>query len=264
MRSPKLFGPVAVSVLAVLVALVPLAPAAAQRDRISPPSQTFEPPAPEPPPPPPPAREPLPPPPPLPPDSGSPPQPPNLPTDPGTVGRRIVPSPPPASRHPTDPGEAGRHIVGTPIPDDPGESLFPDDAALLDDMEAFAEAPPPAALETLAEVVAQTSDTSLVEVQVFVSDPKGRPVTGLKQDDFLLFVDGEAVPVASFYAQTAAAAPGADRNLLERLIGLQTFYSLGFVPERPRDGGERRIAVVVKGRPGLTVRARERRADEGE
>jgi hypothetical protein len=111
MRSPKLFGPVAVSVLAVVVVLVPLAPAAAQRDRISPPSQTFEPPAPEPPPPPPRAR-------------------------------------------------------------------------------------------------------------------------------------------AAAASATAAAGHGL------------AAYSLGFVPERPRAGGERRIAVVVKGRPGLTVRARELRPDE--
>ena len=290
MRSPKLFGPVAVAVLAVVVAFHP-APAAAQHDRISAPSQSFEPPPPPPPPEPPPPPAPEPPPPPPPPEPSAPPPEPSsppaaepsapsapeehtrtadpspAPTDPGTAGRRIAPSPPPPENaQPTDPGTVGRHIPEPTPPPPPfvgGEPPFCPDGTLLGDLTAFAEAPPPEAMATLVQTLAKPSDTALVEVQVFVSDPAGKPVTGLQKDDFLLFVDGRAVPVASFYAQTAAAAPGADRALLDRLIGLQTFYSLGFVPAEPAGGREHRITVVVRGRPGLIVRARERRPEEG-
>lgn len=293
MRSPKLFGPVAVAVLAV-VAFLPPAPAAAQHERISAPAQSVEPASPPPPaapepPPPPPAPEPPPPPPPetsapqpyepsaqppspepsepavqpsAPPAPEPPPEALGIPTDPGTAGRRISIEPLPP---PTDPGTVGRRIPppAPPPPSGGGEPPFCPpylpDGTLLGDMTTFAEAPPPAAMATLVQEV----DAGLVEVQVFVSDPAGKPVAGLQKDDFLLFVDGLAVPIASFYAQTASAAPGTDRTVLERLIGLETFYSLGFVPARPSDGREHRIAVVVKGRPGLTVRAGERRPEEG-
>ncbi len=284
MRSPKLFGPLAAAVLTV-VAFFPPAPAVAQHGHVSEPSsQSFEPPPPapppEPPPPPPPPPEPSAPPPSAPPPEPSAPPstytepsapppstqaepsaPARTPTDPGTVGRHI---PPPSSdARPTDPGTVGRRIPGAvpepPPPPDNGDDLpfWPPtwaDGSFLDDMATYDEAPPSAAMATLQ---------GLVEVQVFVSDAKGKPVAGLKQDDFLLFVDGEAVPVASFYAQTASPAPGTDRATLERLIGLSTFYSLAFAPAHPADGREHRITVVVKGHPGLTVRASERRPAGG-
>lgn len=43
-------------------------------------------------------------------------------------------------------------------------------------------------------------DVSVVNVDVYVTDRKGNPVTGLTRDDFELFVDGRPEPLTNFYA----------------------------------------------------------------
>ncbi len=45
-------------------------------------------------------------------------------------------------------------------------------------------------------------DVDVVNVEVFVADRRGEPVTGLGRDDFELLVDGQPVPIANFYAET--------------------------------------------------------------
>ena len=67
-----------------------------------------------------------------------------------------------------------------------------------------------------------TVDVQVVEVDVVVTDGKGRPVQGLKREDFELHVDGEPVEISSFFEseilQEAAepsdrpAAPTADEG----------------------------------------------------
>lgn len=66
-----------------------------------------------------------------------------------------------------------------------------------------------------------TVNVSVVNVDVYVTDKKGRPVTGLTRDDFQLFENKKPVEITNFYAvnagkpvtpppvQTAAATPGA-------------------------------------------------------
>ena len=44
-----------------------------------------------------------------------------------------------------------------------------------------------------------TVEVNVVEVDVVVTDRKGRPVGGLKRDDFELFVDGEQVEISNFF-----------------------------------------------------------------
>ncbi len=43
---------------------------------------------------------------------------------------------------------------------------------------------------------------NVVNIDVFVEDRQGNPVTGLTRDDFELRVDGRAVPISNFYAAT--------------------------------------------------------------
>lgn len=47
-----------------------------------------------------------------------------------------------------------------------------------------------------------TLDVSVVNVDVYVSDSDGNPVTGLGRDDFELTVDGKPEPITNFYAVT--------------------------------------------------------------
>ena len=46
-------------------------------------------------------------------------------------------------------------------------------------------------------------DVDVVNVEVFVTDRRGEPVTGLEQEDFELLVDGQPTPITNFYAETA-------------------------------------------------------------
>jgi VWFA-related protein len=59
----------------------------------------------------------------------------------------------------------------------------------------------------------ESVDVEVVNLEVFVSDRQGRPVTGLGRGDFQLFVDGREVPIGNFYAEVGdrpAVAPGGD------------------------------------------------------
>lgn len=61
-------------------------------------------------------------------------------------------------------------------------------------------ASPAPAQEIADEAFFETLNVDVVNVEVFVSDDDGNPVTGLHRDDFLLFEDGKEVDVANFYA----------------------------------------------------------------
>ena len=68
---------------------------------------------------------------------------------------------------------------------------------------------PPLALLLAAGLAAQpgetfvdTIDVQVVEVDAVVTDRRGRPVSGLKREDFELFVDWELVEIANFYEAT--------------------------------------------------------------
>lgn len=61
------------------------------------------------------------------------------------------------------------------------------------------------------ETVFESIDVQVVNLDVFVTDDDGDPVTGLEREDFRLFVDGRAVPVSNFYAAaTASERDGGD------------------------------------------------------
>jgi VWFA-related protein len=85
--------------------------------------------------------------------------------------------------------------------------------------KAPAAGDPPADSGAFVDIV----NVSVVNVDVFVTDKQGNPVTGLTQDDFQLFEDGKPVAITNFYAvnagkpttppaelaQTAPASPAA-------------------------------------------------------
>ena len=45
-----------------------------------------------------------------------------------------------------------------------------------------------------------TVDVEIVNIDVWVTDTEGKPVTGLDRDDFVVYRDGEPVEIANFYA----------------------------------------------------------------
>ncbi|MEM8998477.1 MAG: VWA domain-containing protein, partial [Acidobacteriota bacterium] len=75
----------------------------------------------------------------------------------------------------------------------------------------------------------ESVDTEIVHIDVWVTDRDGGPVEGLSRDDFLVFRDGEGVPISNFYAvaggvpvgeappQPLPDAPGRSSVELERL-----------------------------------------------
>ncbi|MEM9558355.1 MAG: VWA domain-containing protein [Acidobacteriota bacterium] len=98
--------------------------------------------------------------------------------------------------------------------------------------------------DTLGEIFMEQVDVDIVNIDVYVTDRDGEAITGLEADDFVVEVDGLAVPLTNFYAVTqgvpttrglggpADAAPSADsqdapRSRLELPI-------LGEVPEEQK------------------------------
>lgn len=75
------------------------------------------------------------------------------------------------------------------------------------------------ATDDLDGVFFGVSNINVVNVDVFVTDKKGNPVTGLTKDDFLIFENGDPMQVSNFYAVAEgrpvepAAAPGAVADL---------------------------------------------------
>jgi VWFA-related protein len=86
---------------------------------------------------------------------------------------------------------------------------------------AFAQSAPPTAAPTPSAQSAVHVTTRVVQVSVTVHDDRGRPVTGLTKDDFVLFDQGQRQQIASFSEQTnlvtttRAAAPNVFTNKFE-------------------------------------------------
>jgi VWFA-related protein len=60
----------------------------------------------------------------------------------------------------------------------------------------------PAPEESFADAI----EVSIVNLDVFVTDRKGQPVTGLKPEDFEIYEDGKLVEITNFYAESGPAA----------------------------------------------------------
>lgn len=91
--------------------------------------------------------------------------------------------------------------------------ILPALAGLLLPLGALAQSP--AVAGSAADSFSQTVDVRVVNVDVYVTDKKGRPVTGLTQDDFVLLADGEPAEIAYFYASSAEDARPEEREMVE-------------------------------------------------
>jgi VWFA-related protein len=60
---------------------------------------------------------------------------------------------------------------------------------------------------TAQESFSEAIQVSVVNVDVFVTDKKGQPVTGLRKEDFQVLEDGKPVEVSNFYAEAGGTAP---------------------------------------------------------
>src|SRR5688500_5203049 len=69
-----------------------------------------------------------------------------------------------------------------------------------------AGAAPPAA-PPADDAFGESVDVNVVNVEVYVTDKQGRPVTGLRREDFDLLEDGKKVEVTNFEALTGASRP---------------------------------------------------------
>ncbi|HYG61497.1 MAG TPA: VWA domain-containing protein, partial [Thermoanaerobaculia bacterium] len=121
---------------------------------------------------------------------------------------------------------------------------------------------PPAALPQEAprggdEVLFETVDVSVVNVEVFVTDREGKRVTGLTKDDFELYEDGKPVEVSYFYASEGtpgAAGSAAERPEPERLQ-LAVYLDVEELPDeaRPRIVESIERFVASRAKPGDQV-----------
>lgn len=63
-----------------------------------------------------------------------------------------------------------------------------------------------AADEPPSDTIYDSIQVQIVNLEVFVTDASGEPVTDLEREDFELFVDGREVPVSNFYAASQVRA----------------------------------------------------------
>jgi VWFA-related protein len=77
-------------------------------------------------------------------------------------------------------------------------------------------AAPAAPVTAAAETFSESIQVSVVDLDVFVTDKAGKPVTGLRKEDFTVLEDGKPVEVSNFFAEngrTAAAASAAGARI---------------------------------------------------
>jgi hypothetical protein len=101
----------------------------------------------------------------------------------------------------------------------------------------------------------QTAAPALL--QVTVTDPYGRFVTGLRQESFHVFEDGVEQPIASFTDKDGNAAVEL-RAVGKFQVELKNQYLIGYSPSsQARAAGSHRIVIRVEsiGLPPLQVRS---------
>ena len=87
--------------------------------------------------------------------------------------------------------------------------------------------------ENLEGAFFDTLDVNVVNIEVFVTDKKGNPVTGLALDDFTLLEDGRPIKITNFYAVAngdPVSAEGAEPSAKDRDPSLR----MASIPEAQR------------------------------
>src|ERR1044071_4924287 len=93
------------------------------------------------------------------------------------------------------------------------------DALLLVLLLLLPGAPLAAQTEVVEETFADEIEVSLVNLEVVVTDRKGKSVSGLGREDFQVLEDGKPVEITNFYAESGAAptASAEPRSVDQRL-----------------------------------------------
>ncbi|MEO1084333.1 MAG: VWA domain-containing protein, partial [Acidobacteriota bacterium] len=81
---------------------------------------------------------------------------------------------------------------------------------------AIAALGPAASAQDVGNSFFETVEVEVVNVEVFVTDRKGEPVSGLQKEDFEITHDGEPVEITNFYAASSALAAD-EASAVERL-----------------------------------------------
>jgi len=105
-----------------------------------------------------------------------------------------------------------------PLPS-PRNFLLPALLALL----LLPGAPLAAQTEVAEETFTDEIEVSLVNLEVVVSDRKGKSVSGLQREDFQVLEDGKPVEVTNFYAETGSASRSAEPRSLDQRLSLVVF-----------------------------------------
>jgi len=105
-------------------------------------------------------------------------------------------------------------------------------------------------------------DVNVVNVEVFVTDGRGRRVAGLTRDDFTVTVDGQPVELTNFFAAAESAAAPASAGTADLPTGDETTVEpIEPVPRRA-DGGQPLFLAVYFDHVNLTQGNRKRVLDE--
>lgn len=102
---------------------------------------------------------------------------------------------------------------------------------------------PPAAGEQSLPTFTETLRVEVVNLEVFVSDRRGNPVTGLEAEDFHLLVDGREVPITNFYAEVLGVPRGEAAE--ERAAGAAAEEHRAEGSGAPPGPPEQRLRLVV-------------------
>jgi len=66
--------------------------------------------------------------------------------------------------------------------------------------------------EIAEETFTDQIEVSLVNLEVVVTDKKGKSVPGLQREDFQVLEDGKPVEITNFYAETTGSGPAASEG----------------------------------------------------
>src|SRR5829696_7460133 len=97
------------------------------------------------------------------------------------------------------------------------------DALFLALFLLFPGAPLAAQTEIAEETFTDQIEVSLVNLEVVVTDKKGKSVAGLQREDFQVLEDGKPVEITNFYAETASAPGSAEPRSLDQRLSLVVF-----------------------------------------
>lgn len=118
---------------------------------------------------------------------------------------------------------------------------------------------PAAFAQTAGETFYENVDVSVVNIEVFVTDRRGKRVAGLTKDDFEVYEDGKRVEITYFHAAEGTgrqpARPGAAGTPEREQLQLAVYFDLQNLPDsaRPRLIGAIEGFVTSRARPDEQV-----------